>query len=143
MTPKPPTKAQIAFTMLREQCRLIGLPEPEPEVQFAKATGRKWRFDAAWTGNIEMPDTPTQLYRHPEPFLLAVEIDGGVFSAGGGRHNRGAGYRADCEKFAQAAIDGWHVIRVLPDHVKNGQALTWIQAYFAARGIQATNRRGA
>lgn len=95
------TGQQLGF-----QCGIVGLPAPVLEYRFHPT--RKWRFDLAW---------PQQ--------LLAVEIDGGVFS--GGRHSRGAGYRADCEKFAEAAILGWRVIRVLPEHVKKGQALAWIE----------------
>jgi very-short-patch-repair endonuclease len=94
--------------MLREQCRLIGLPDPCVELKFHPT--RRWRFDAAWP--------------HAK---IAVEIDGGVFLPGGGRHSRGAGYRADCEKYAEAAILGWRVIRVLPEHVKSGVALGWIE----------------
>ena len=90
------------------QCRAMGLPEPEVEVQFAKP--RRWRFDFAWP-----------------KLKLALEVDGGVFLPGGGRHSRGAGYRADCEKFAEAAIQGWRVIRCLPEHVSNGQAAQWIE----------------
>lgn len=53
---------------------------------------RKWRFDFADPDN-----------------KVAVEIDGGVFS--GGRHTRGSGFRADCEKINAAAVLGWRVLR--------------------------------
>lgn len=102
-----------AFQQLSFQCRAVGLPEPWPEHQFAKP--RKFAFDACW------PDAK-----------LALEIDGGVFLKGGGRHTRGAGYRKDCEKGALAAIRGWRVIHCLPEHVKNGQALAWIEAALKA-----------
>lgn len=69
---------------------------------------RRWRFDLAF----------------PER-KVAVELDGGVFS--GGRHARGAGIRSDCEKFSEAAALGWRVLRVLPEHVQSGQALTWLE----------------
>lgn len=58
---------------------------------------------------------------------LAIEIDGGAFLAQGGRHTRGSGYRQDCEKLAEAVILGWRVLRVLPEHVTSGAALTWIE----------------
>ena len=53
---------------------------------------RKWRFDFA---NPHMK--------------VAVEIEGGAFS--GGRHTRGAGFVADCEKYNQATVLGWRVLR--------------------------------
>ncbi len=59
---------------------------------------RKWRFDFADPAN-----------------KVAVEIDGGVFA--GGRHTRGAGFRADCEKINAAAVLGWRVLRYVD---KNG-----------------------
>lgn len=73
---------------------------------------RKWRFDLAW---------PIR--------RVAVEVDGGAFIAG--RHARGAGIRGDCEKFSEAAALGWRVLRVLPEHVESGQALTWLEKALA------------
>lgn len=56
---------------------------------------------------------------------MAVEIDGGVWS--GGRHVRGGGYIADCEKLAEAAILGWRVLRVPTQWVTSGAALRLIK----------------
>lgn len=71
---------------------------------------RKWRFDLAF-----------------EPQRLAVEIEG--FGPGGraGRHQRAAGFTADCEKYAEAAILGWRLIRVTTAQVRRGEACTWIK----------------
>lgn len=69
---------------------------------------RKWRLDFAW---------PAQ--------QLAVEVEGGVWT--GGRHTRGAGFMADCEKYNELACAGWRLIRVTPQHVKRGEALHWIR----------------
>jgi hypothetical protein len=66
------------------------IPQPIEEHQFCN--DRKWRFDFAWPG-----------------LKIAVEIEGGIHS--GGRHTRGAGYMADCEKYNRAAMDGWVVLR--------------------------------
>ncbi len=63
----------------------------QPEVRF-HAT-RRWRFDFA----------------HAES-RVAIEIEGGVWS--GGRHNRGAGYVGDCEKYMEATLEGWTVFRL-------------------------------
>lgn len=91
---------------LDRQCELAGLPKPETEFRFHPS--RKWRFDLAWPSKS-----------------VAVEIDGGVYVQG--RHTRGSGVEKDMEKFAEAAILGWKVIRVSTNQVKSGQALTWIE----------------
>lgn len=91
-----------------KQCRAIGLPTPIAEYRFHPV--RKWRFDWAFVNEH-----------------LAVEIDGGVFMPGGGKHNRGPGFRKDTEKYAEAMIHGWRVLKVLPEHITKGQALMWIQ----------------
>lgn len=91
-----------------KQCRALGLPLPVAEYRFHPV--RQWRFDWAFV--------------HEQ---LAVEIDGGVFLPAGGRHNRGPGFRKDTEKYAEALMLGWRVLRVLPEHITTGQALTWIQ----------------
>jgi len=76
------------------QLRQLGVPEPEREYAFAQdAMGRRWRFDMAW------PDK-----------MVAAEVEGGVWSRG--RHTRGAGYVADCEKYNAATLLGWRVLRI-------------------------------
>ena len=86
--------------------RWAGIAEPIREHRFAPP--RRWRFDFAW----------------PER-LLAVEVEGGSFIAG--RHSRGAGFEADAEKYNEAALIGWRVIRVTPRMVDDGRALALIQ----------------
>jgi hypothetical protein len=88
------------------QLGAAGLPKPEAEYRFHPT--RKWRFDLAW------PDRS-----------LAVEIDGAVWT--GGRHTRGAGVEKDTEKYAEALLAGWRVLRVTTGQVKSGQALTWLE----------------
>lgn len=88
------------------QLGVAGLPKPEAEYRFHPT--RRWRFDLAW---------PAQ--------KLAVEIDGAVWT--GGRHTRGAGVEKDCEKYAEAMILGWRVLRVSTGQVKSGQALQWAE----------------
>jgi very-short-patch-repair endonuclease len=78
--------------------------------EFRFYPGRQWRFDfAIREGNSD----------------LAVEVDGGTW--GRGRHTSGAGFEADCEKFAMATIQGWRVLRVTPAMVEDGRALAWIE----------------
>ena len=99
---------------LEQQCLDAGLPVPETEVQFHPR--RKWRFDYCW--RLEM---------------LAVEIDGGTWIPGGGRHNRGEGFLKDMEKLNQAQILGWVVLRFTPDQVKTMVAVNEIAAVLRGR----------
>lgn len=103
--PKPKKLGGITFA---QQCQFAGLPTPISEYTFHPL--RKWRFDFAFVDA-----------------KIALEIEGGAFLKDGGRHTRGAGFRNDLEKYAEAAILGYRVIRVLPEQVENGQALTWIE----------------
>jgi very-short-patch-repair endonuclease len=91
---------------LDRQCAAVGLPVPEMEKRFHPT--RRWRADYIW-------------FRH----MLIVELDGGVYVQG--RHSRGAGVEADCEKFNEAVVLGYRVMRVTPRHVRNGQAVAWIE----------------
>lgn len=93
--------------LLIEQCQVWG---PVAELQFAKP--RRWRIDVAFPLH-----------------LLAVEIDGGVWSRG--RHSRGAGMLADMEKTAALAARGWRLIRCSPQHVADGTALAWVREAIA------------
>ena len=90
------------------QCKAAKLPEPKREYRF-HAT-RRWRFDVAFFSRCEWEDHP----------MLAVEVDGGVYVQG--RHSRGAGIEADMEKYAEAMMLGWRILRVTPQQLKNGEA---------------------
>lgn len=95
---------------LAVQARQAGLGEAVREFRFHGE--RRWRFDLAY------PDR-----------LVAVEVDGGAFV--GGRHTSGSGFREDCVKLSEAAALGWRVLRVMPEHVKSGQALAWLERAMA------------
>ena len=88
------------------QTQAAGLPDPAREFRFHPT--RRWRFDLAW------PDGH-----------VAVEVEGGVYVAG--RHSRGVGFESDCEKYSEAMVLGWRVLRVTPRQIKSGQALGWIE----------------
>jgi len=98
------------------QIRAAKLPPPRAEYRFHPP--RRWRFDFAW----------------PELFLIALEIEGGTWAAG--RHTTGTGYEHDCEKYNQAALDGWLLIRATTRMVENGLALHDLRRAFAARGLE-------
>ena len=64
------------------------------ETEFRFHPTRRWRAD----------------YAHLESRTL-IEIEGGVWM--GGRHNRAAGFVADTEKYFEAALAGWRVVRLV------------------------------
>jgi very-short-patch-repair endonuclease len=72
-----------------------GLAGPELRREFVFHAERKWRADFA----------------HVESRTL-IEVEGGIFIKGGGRHNRAAGFIADAEKYLEAFLDGWSVVRL-------------------------------
>ena len=99
------------------QLKLAGLPEPVPEYRFHPT--RRWRFDLCW------PDR-----------MVAVEYEGLVYGGRGGRHQRAKGMTDDCEKYAEAILLGWKIIRVTHVHVKSGKALEWVQkALASSKGV--------
>ena len=63
-----------------------------------------------------------------DPILL-VEIEGGTWVAG--RHSRGKGFAADCEKQALAIIAGYRYMRCTTAQVEDGTAFGWITAALA------------
>lgn len=54
-----------------------------------------------------------------------MEQEGGVFIRG--RHSRGVGMVKDMEKYGEAAVLGWRVLRVTPQQVADGSALTLVE----------------
>lgn len=108
------------------------------ELQFAPP--RKWRFDMAWAGS-----------------MIALEIEGGTWGKRvicnhchqpvtktlkdgrqtpvrqPGRHNSGTGYRGDIEKYNEAQLLGYLVLRVTPEEVTNGHALILVARALALK----------
>jgi hypothetical protein len=72
-----------------------------------KAIGLKdWRLDLA------IPE-----------YKIAVEFEGGTFSVGGGRHNRGMGAINDMHKYNAATVNGWRVLRYTHTHHTTSQIM--------------------
>lgn len=92
----------VFFAVLKS----AGIPLPTPEYKFLAS--RRFRFDYAW------PD-----------FMLALEIEGGVWT--GGRHTSGAGFVRDMEKYNLAAMDGWTVVRTVPDKLLRTETINMIE----------------
>lgn len=91
---------KITLEMFPAACEAHGLPRPVAEFIFNDR--RKWRFDFCW---IEQN--------------VALEVEGGVWTQG--RHNRATGFIADMEKYNEAAIAKWRVLRCLPQDVESGK----------------------
>ena len=85
---KPPSRLERRFADL---WRAAGGPPLEAEFRFHPQ--RRWRADFAHV-----------------PSRTLIEIEGGIYVQG--RHNRAAGFAADIEKYLEAALDGWRVVRL-------------------------------
>ena len=108
------TESELEAT-LGMHIRGNGLPEPEREYRFHPR--RRWAFDFAWPAA-----------------MLAVEVEGGVWAQG--RHTRGAGFIADCEKYNEATLIGWRVLRVTGQHIDDGSAIDWIRRALVEQGAE-------
>ena len=86
----PPSRIEAKFALF---WRSLGGPELEREFRFHP--DRKWRADFAHIASRTF-----------------IEIEGGIYLAGGGRHNRAAGFIADAEKYFEAYLAGWSVVRL-------------------------------
>ena len=70
------------------------LDGPKLECEYRFYPTRRWRAD----------------YAHIKSRTL-IELEGGVWV--GGRHNRASGFVADAEKYLEAALGGWRVVRLV------------------------------
>lgn len=102
-----------------------GFERPKPEHVFHES--RKWRFDWAWI-----------------PERVALEREGGDFrqvtcecgrtrTVFVSRHHSRDGLAVDAEKYGEAAIRGWIVIRATPEMLKSGLATRLLLAALEVR----------
>ncbi len=96
----------IFLALLRQN----GLPEPSAEYPFASP--RRWRFDYAWV--MDWGRT-----------AVALEVEGAIWTRG--RHSRGKGMLADMEKYNEAALRGWTVLRVTPQQLPTLATIALLQ----------------
>lgn len=87
---RPPSMLERRFADLWHKA---GGPPLEAEFRFHPQ--RRWRADFAHL-----------------PSRTLIEIEGGIYV--NGRHNRAAGFAADLEKYLEAALGGWRVVRLCP-----------------------------
>lgn len=98
-----PVSNSDQFTMLVKSVHNIEVVKEHP---FHPT--RKWRFDYA-------------IIAHK----IAIEVEGGVFTQG--RHTRGAGFMGDMEKYNQAVVLGWKLLRVMPNTLLTQNTLELIK----------------
>lgn len=104
-------KRSLLELLLEQHIEDAGLPIPLTSHKFAlKATGRKWEADFAW-----------------KELGLLCEVEGGNVWASKSRHTTGIGFIRDCEKYAEAQILGWRVLRVPGTWVKDGTAIVYLE----------------
>ena len=114
--PRTNTKTHAASTLIF-QLQVERMPMPDLEYRFHPT--RRYRFDLAWPAR-----------------KIALEIEGVIYPTTRdddrtvlrGRHVTPAGFRNDCLKYGEAFALGWTVLRVLPEQIHDGTALTWLAA---------------
>lgn len=84
----------------------LDIPRPVPEHRFHPV--RLWRFDYAWIDQ-----------------RIALEVEGGIFIQG--RHSRGVGMQGDFEKYNEAAVLGWRIIKCTPKDLFTNNTIKLIQ----------------
>lgn len=87
-----------------------------PEREFRFHPTRKWRFDFAWQAK-----------------RIAVEIEGGIWI--NGAHVRGKHFESDSEKYNEAALLGWTVIRLTRATIDSGRGLHWLKLAMEGKGF--------
>lgn len=98
------------------ELKLSGYPEPVAELRFHEK--RRWRFDFAW---------PKE--------MIALEIDGGV--RGKSRHFSAKGFFNDAEKYLEADILYWRVVKTNYKMLEDGTALKLLRRAFESRGFKS------
>lgn len=91
------SRYELLFEVLLTEAGIDGF---ETEYRFTDT--RKWRLDFAWPA-----------------LKIAVEIDGGQWHPGGGRH----GGDADRDKLNHAAADGWRILHFSPVQITDAPSV--------------------
>ena len=109
--PRPPSELEETF--------LFQLRAYDLQVEFTREyrfhPERMWRFDFAHKGK-----------------MIAVELEGGIWSKKRIGHSTGKGIKADMEKSNAAQALGWRIFRFDIDMVKSGHAIEFIRGVLAS-----------
>lgn len=82
---------------------------------------RRWRSDFCFTEE-----------------RILIEVEGGQSIPGGGRHQRSGGFEVDCEKYLEATLAGFLVLRFPTRMVLDGRALGYIERVLETRRRKTT-----
>ena len=112
-------------TLLLLQLRSNDIPEPRSKAhkdgEYYFHPTRKWRFDFAWPEEkFNSNCSGCKKWSHLKK--VAIEIDGGAFAFGGGKHMQ----PRDLEKLNTAASMGWKVYRFTPEMIRKSQAIKFL-----------------
>ena len=123
---------------------------PNAQWRKAEAKARREKLEKAfeWQLKAAKINYETQFMWHPQrgwraDFYISsggptnwvdilVEIEGGNWIQG--RHTRGKGFEVDVEKYNEAALLNYIVLRGTAKHVKSGQLLNWVERALMALG---------
>ena len=103
--PKKRRDVSLGERLLSKQLEALKI---EYTTEFRFHPERKWRADFRING-----------------YPILIEVEGGIWSQG--RHTRGKGFEGDCEKYAEAIILGYSVLRFSTQQVKRGYAINIIE----------------
>lgn len=109
-TPGKVSERSKLEALLLRRIELAGLPMPEVQYRWARDEGRQYRSDGAYV----------------EARVL-LEVQGGIWAADAGRHNRGSGYEEDCRRDNLAALLRWTLLRFTERMIKDGTAAETIR----------------
>lgn len=99
--------AQVTQTIVLQEFEFAGKDALEKHAEIVKGIWgkpRKWRFDYALPA-----------------IMVAVEVEGGHWT--GGRHNTGAGFLKDMDKYNTATALGWRLFRTTPKKADQARLL--------------------
>ncbi len=116
---KEKADAEVKQRLFLAGCEAHGLPVPVDEYEFCD--GRKWAFDWLFEG------------------WLALEIEGNPWASVNGqksRHFHGQGILDDMEKYNEAGILGYVVLRVTNKDVESGAAFALVKRALEVKGEQ-------
>ena len=105
-------KELLMFTLLSF------FPRKMIELEYRFHPPRRWRWD----------------YAVPS-IKLGIEFHGSIWTQG--RHTRGMGFMNDREKMNQAQIDGWLVLEIVSEFVRDGRAYLMIEKAIQERTPKA------
>jgi len=115
--PSEPRQPNRWEEMLAEQMELAGVPEPKRQYRFDPASRRT--VDFAWlAGTYFHNGVWMSLYGE-----VALEVDGSV-------HRIKDKWQRDVDRHNWLELHGWSHLRVTPEMVRSGEALTLIQRFF-------------